>query len=328
MSLLFSDGFDRNANKFDFVVASVGSVAGTGRYGTGTTYNGNGGGYGVGKYITASDTVTLGIAYLGPASVVYNSAGGLAFYADGGTVQHVRVNLSSATTIQAQRGDGTVLASATVPTFASTWHYVEAQVKVDNSVGRVIVRVDGVQYIDFTGDTRNGGTSTNIDAVLWRLLADGNSFIDDVYALNSLGSVNNTFLGEIRVQELVPTGAGSSTQFTPTAGSNFTVAGDNNDATYNSSATSGQRDTYAMTDLTLSGTIIGLVQTTRLSKSDAGAVSGKPALKSSATIAYGATVAAVASPANAITVWETDPATGVAWTGAGVNAVEAGVEVA
>jgi hypothetical protein len=154
------------------------------------------------------------------------------------------------------------------------------------------------------------------------------SYIDDIYICNALGSVNNGFLGDVRVAPMLPSGAGSSTQWTPSVGSNYDNVNDTGtDSTYNSSSTSGQRDTYAVADATISGTVAGIIVNSRMKKSDTGAASAKVAIKSGSTVAYGATRTLSTTATNYIDVWERDPNTSASWTQSGINALEIGAEV-
>jgi hypothetical protein len=153
-----------------------------------------------------------------------------------------------------------------------------------------------------------------------------------MYLLDDTGTTNNNFLGEVRIQTIFPTAAGSSTQLTPTGvANNWDNANDipPNTATYNSSSTTGNRDTYTMGDLSAASVSVLAVQTsTIMKKLDAGIGNMKPALKSGVSVYYGATQSLSASPLLYLDKYENDPATSAAWTQASVNAAEFGAEVA
>lgn len=268
-------------------------------------------------------------------------------YTDGGTTGHLYIRRLSNNSIVAYRGDpgsgnlgspsGTQIAASAVGTLDANWHYIEMFATINATSGQVIVRVDGVQVINFTGNTKNGGTSTNIDAIRFRTGKYLNYpncpiSIDDFYACDGTGTVNNTFLGDVRVQSMVPNAAGSSTQLTPTgSANNYANAGDvpYNDATYNSSSTVGQRDTYALSDLAPGTTTVLATQSVaHMQKSDAGTANAKVALKSGASVYYDATQSLGTSPAAYTQLRETDPATSAAWTVGNANNLEAGMEVA
>jgi len=150
-----------------------------------------------------------------------------------------------------------------------------------------------VDKITFTGDTRNGGTATTIDKVVLGV-PGGNAKLDDFYISDS------AFMGDIRIQTLVPSAAGSSTQLTATGGANYANTADipDNTATYNASSTVGNKDLYALGDLAASTSTVKCVQVnTHAWKDDAGAASLKAKVKSGATEVAGSTVALPSSVA-------------------------------
>lgn len=252
---------------------------------------------------------------------------------DGGSTLHLALKQLTSGSFGVYRS-GTLLASAAYKN--NVWQYIEVNAIVADTGGVVKVRVDGVEVISYTGDTRNGGVSTNIDAISLMNDTDANEGttyleFDDVYVCDSSGTINNTFLGDIRIQTLVPTAAGSSTQLTPTGSSNYANVADIPDstATYNSSSTVGSKDLYALGDLASGTATVKCVQVnTRAWKDDAGTASLKVKIKSGSTEVAGATVALPSSVAWNGDVWETDPNTSTAWTVSAVNGLEAGAEVA
>jgi hypothetical protein len=362
MALLYMDGFDLQDTLVRWGSAGyTGSVVHTAttRLGTGkcvTLTVGSGGGLGglvqIYRAITPSSQVYVGAAIQAALVAGVNqepTPNFFGLFSDNGTTGHLYLYRNHSNSIQLFRGDlaggtfqfpmgsGTLLATSPVGTLDGNWHYVEMSATIHDSTGSVTVKVDGTTVLTFTGDTRNGGTSTNIDTVKFkagRYNVDtvGTISIDDLYICDGTGTVNNTFLGDVRVQSLLPSAAGSSTQWAVTgAANNYTAAGESpyNDATYNSSSTVGQRDLYALTDL-LSGTasVLGTQTVAHMQKSDAGTASAKLAIKSGATVYYDTTQSLGTSIAAYSQVREMDPATSAAWTVAAVNALEAGVEVA
>jgi hypothetical protein len=199
--------------------------------------------------------------------------------------------------------------------------------------GRCTVRVNGVTVIDFTGDTKNGGTSTQFDTIVFgdtgsNVGPRSATYYDDLYVCDSTGPApNNTFLGETRIQTVVPSGAGSSTQMSPSSGANYTTV---DELPYSAAdyvqATPGLLDTYATSDLPAgTGPIYGVQTCAIVKKTDAGLISAKTALKSGATTYYGATVPVAANDKTITDVRGVDPGTSATWTSAGVNAIEIGI---
>ena len=93
-------------------------------------------------------------------------------------------------------------------------------------------------------------------------------------------------------------------------------------------APSAHQDRYAYADLAGTPAAIMAVQVATVArKDDAGSRSLRALIRSGATTANGATRVLGTSYALYDDRFETDPATGAAWTKAGVDALEAGVEV-
>jgi len=114
------------------------------------------------------------------------------------------------------------------------YHFVEIDMEVANSAD-VEVRVDDEVVLTLTGvDTQNSSGADGIGRVVLSTDAGGVAFSndnillpggrtslanasllmwDDVYICDTSGSVNNTFLGDVRVEPLWPSGAGDYAQF-------------------------------------------------------------------------------------------------------------------
>lgn len=379
MTMLWMDGFDAEDADVKYAVTSTnGMIPNLPAYGggTGTRFNaghcctpanqGTGGAlYGTGtivmtKPITASSQVFLGAAIKAaytPGGGPFTPAQGAPFFilgGDAGTTFHLFLVVNPNNAIELWRGNGTVmatpvsqfpppngtlLATSANNALPTAWHFVEMSATLNSSTGTAVVKVDGTTVISFTGNTKNGGTSSNIDTfamVGMSAFVAGVAYFyvippsyDDLYILNSAGSVNNTFLGDMRVQTLVPTGAGTYTQLVPNgSASNWVAASQlprNYPAYYNNSTAAAQQDTYALSHLvSTTGTVFALQQTSNVIKSDAGAASVKNVQKSGATVSYGATSIVAATMTSNIDMFEANPATSAAWTVAGVNALEAG----
>ena len=142
----------------------------------------------------------------------------------------------------------------------NTWCCIELHALIDNAVGVVQVRIDGVQVIDFSGDTQMGA-ETMIRAVRWgapdSVVIGAYScygYFDDL-AINSIHGIrNNSWLGLGGTVGLVPTGAGNYTQLTPSAGANWAAVNEvppDDDAAYVEQDTADLKDTYRMQDLVI-----------------------------------------------------------------------------
>jgi hypothetical protein len=330
MALLFMDGFDASDAALKWVSIGAPTFATTTRFGTGKAMNPQASQAPM-RAFPASSQVYVG------AAVSVASFGAIrdiwTFLGDSAITAHLSLNTSaSGGSVELRRGATTLALSAVGVLPISTWVYLEMSATIADTGGTCVVKVNGVEVINFTGDTKNAGTNSTIDTLRLASNTSANVYsYDDLYICNDTGSVNNTFLGDVRVQTLLPTAAGASTQLTPSVGNNWDNVNDTPyvSTTYNSDSVSGHRDTYAMSDLLSgTGTIFGVQDNILALKSDAGAASIKAALKSGATVYYDSTVVLGAALGASSAVRETDPATSAAWTPTNVNALEFGAEVA
>jgi hypothetical protein len=310
-------------------------VAGAGRGGGGCFRTGTTASNYLSKTLDAQATWVVGFAFK-PASAPSSTATILQFL-DTATV-HAELRMNTDGTLGVAR-NGTVLATSTNALTAATWYYVEIKVTIADS-GTYEVRVNGTStgwIPSATGDTRNAG---NASANVIRLGATTgvaiNADIGDLYVLDGTdgtaaqGAANNDFLGDVAVTALRPTGAGSSTQFTPSAGANWECMDDTSadgDTTYVESSTAGHVDLYAMGNLTASAPAKFIQVVHQWRKTDAGTRTARPVVKSGSSTANGSTISLSDSFTMDHQIIGKDPATGAVWTNTAINAIEAGLEV-
>lgn len=331
MTLLWFDGLESKETSL-YTITSFSSFAASTdtRFSYGSSMQRNAGTPGMKLALTASSQMFAGGAWKSDQNLT-----AISFWGDSGATQHILINLTQSThTISIARGGTTLATSAAGVWQDNVWFYIEASCTVADSGGTVEVRINGnsTPVVSFTGDTKNAGTSTNIDAVQWEIGANGTtSKVDDIYACNSSGSSpSNTFLGDVRVASLFPTGAGSSTGLTASTGSNWQTVDESPAVStdYSGSPTSGARDTYATDDLPSgASTVYGARLCTFMHKSDAGAKSMKPAIKVGANVYYGATQALPTTMGRFDDTFLMSPATSSAWTVSEINGAEIGAEV-
>jgi hypothetical protein len=330
MALLFMDGFEAGDAAIKWPASAFGgSSTATTRYNTGRSWFLNNFVYTLVRNITPSSTVTIGVAMR--AGGTDANASNIAFLADSGATMHLNIRITGANQIGLYTG-ATLLTSYThTSSFAGNWFYFEMSGTIADAGGTCTVKIDGVQVISFTGDTKNAGTSTNIDAVRLSGSNIGGVYVDDVYVLNSTGSAPyNTFLGDVRINTLIPTAAGSDTGFSSSAGANYTTVDElpYSATDYVSATASGTRDLYTMGDITGSYSVLAVQNNLIAKKTDAGGTAIKSAIKSGGTIYYGSNATLTANDALISDLRVTDPATATTWTTSGVNALEAGMEIA
>jgi hypothetical protein len=216
-------------------------------------------------------------------------------------------------------------------------YYIEWKIKVDATGGRYEVLVNGVQWIvDGGGTIDTNATASNYanGVQLGAISGSGNGLAwtyDDLYINDDTGSYNNTYAGDIRVDAEFPTGAGSSTQWTPSAGSNYQCVDEtppNSDTDYVSDATVGHKDLYAMGDVSVVGGSILAVQLLSFArKDDAGVRTLKQKIKHSSSEGDGANVNQSTTYAYMRDIFQLNPSTGSPFTETEWNATEVGIEV-
>src|SRR5690606_26273973 len=160
--------------------------------------------------------------------------------------------------------------------------------------------------IDFTGDTRNGGTATQIDAVEFRR-GSGPVLISDIVISSA-----STPVGPATVWLHLPDGDGDHTDLTPSSGpDNYAMVDENppdGDTTYVYGDTDGEYDLYALSDLPAGTWEVLAVQTVIDARTDDGGARNLiPVLKTNGSEHRGTSTPVSASYATHLEVWETNP---------------------
>jgi hypothetical protein len=228
--------------------------------------------------------------------------------------------------------DGTLHALFSTLVSINVWYYLEIKI-VQGAGGSVEVRLDTSPLGSATGITWAGSTPGPLVLQL-----NGGQFltIADFYLLDGTGPAPfNDYLGDIKIETLRPTADGATSGWTPNSGSahysRVNETGEDGDTSYVSTATVGATDTYAMADsVAASGlTILDVIAYAMARKESAVTHSVAPVVRTGGTTYPGAGV----NPPNSLAYtallaeFPVNPATGVAWTQAEINAIEAGVRL-
>jgi len=346
MSLLFFDGFDGYSNYGNMpnsgnwstqYIQAQQEISSVARGGAGkslaTMIGSPGGRYTGGGYIKTlfanqgGNTLVIGmalktVATSGPLWSLHDT--------DGAIQCSLYVNASGF--LEARRGDNAAtLATGSTVVNGDDWLYVEAKILVGSS-GSFEVKVSGITQFSFSGNTQNAGTNnvSQFASGCVNVGSDGTTYIDDVYILNTLGSVNNNYLGEVRCEILTPT-SDAAVQWSPSTGStnytNIDELGNPNDADYNFDTVSGHRDEYGLSNLSSPAVSVFAVKVcSRLAKSDSGSISAKYGINSGGT-RQSTSVAPTVGFVNYQTIFESSDGAGTAWTDTLVNAALSLVEI-
>lgn len=215
------------------------------------------------------------------------------------------------------------------------WYYVECKVDVDNSAGSATLRIDGEEVIAVTGsDTQ--ALATNIVDGFSLVQGPGTTnnwsdvAFDDIIFMDTSGSENNDFLGDVEVRLLSPNASGTYAQFSYTgSATNWQCVDESppNETDYVYTTGAGNIDSYNYEDITGTGNIAA-IQVMTYAKRDAGGTRDIAAfVRSGGTDASGTQYTLGTSYEYDFTIFQTDPTDDAIWTISKVNAAEFGAKV-
>lgn len=230
-----------------------------------------------------------------------------------------------------QNGSGTILGTGSALINNGVWFYIEFSVTIGSS-GSFTTKVNGTTDISGTGVTQISVNSTaNTFAFLKPASWYTGYILDDIYILDSTGSINNTYLGEIKTEAIVANGAGSSTQWTPVPGTlaNYQAVNGSTAGSYVETSTASNVDLYTFSSLQhITGSIAGVSVVIAGQCSNTNSHGMQSVVKSSGTTVDSSTQTYNSiSPAFKGFIQETDPNTSSAWTASGVNAAQYGIKL-
>lgn len=200
-------------------------------------------------------------------------------------------------------------------------HYCEVQINCAGALGSGSVRVDGVEVVPSTTINTgiDGGASRLTQTASIKGVGAGiGTMFDDFYT-------STTFLGDVKVKALYPDAVGNYSQFTPTgSATNYQNVDETlaDEADYNSTATVGFVDTFGYQAVGLTGTVHGV----QLCVLAAGSSLGIRGVCRIGGVDYLSTNTETTSGTSKfhLFIWDTNPATGVAWTTADIDGAEFG----
>lgn len=231
---------------------------------------------------------------------------------------------------------GTATANATAGAYNicdKQWHWIELQIVLSTTTsGSVKIYVDGQVYltlpslITVASGTPGGvlffGSGGNYGATTCT------NFFDDIVIWDNTGTSSDLKafpLGPQRIGLMVPTGAGDSTQYTPSTGANYAVAAQpwTGTASLTDSGT-GNLDLYNHAILPfIPGNVTALVTTVVASNLGPSTLAIVPKVKSGGTIVNGNTITLTAASTARQSAFLTDSG-GSPWTVSSVNASQIG----
>jgi hypothetical protein len=241
-------------------------------------------------------------------------------------------------------GNSAIGVSTPVPTWGvGVWNYVEWKMQIADSIpaNSCIVRVNGVEVLNLPAgtDTRYGTEGTTISSVqlgTWSAISGGRysatMYVDDFYICDTVGASPTDFLGDIRVDTLLPTADGTYNDGVPSTGTDSWSILDTVPPVYTqyvSLTNTGEKESLQFANLSpiTSQTIYGIQVDLDSSKSDSGTKIVAPLALSNAVLGEAANTALTTGYRFATGILTTDPNTSTAWDESGVNAAEFGIVI-
>lgn len=253
-----------------------------------------------------------------------------------GSTQHLTLNFDATKHLTLRRGTnaGTIIATSSQVLTEGIWNFWEIKVLIDDTVGKLIVKVDGDVWINYTGDTRNAGLA-QIGRFTWtRPNASGSEiYVDDVYCLSTTGAAPfNDFLGDVMVARLVPNNNGAANALVGSDGNsvdNYALVDELSVSLsdYVESLTPGAQDIYQLQDLSTSTLIYAVEISAYAAKTDAGTRAMKIIDRQTGN-RVGSSLPLSVTPQEFIQAPTLIDADGNQWTTAKVNSMQVGIEVA
>ncbi len=212
------------------------------------------------------------------------------------------------------------------------WMYLEMQASISNTVGRYHVRVNESSVLNRVNvDTQQSANAT-VDQLRFAYMGGASDAIDDLYVLDTGGTINHELLGDMIVDTKTVDGNGTTNDWTPLSGNNYEMVDEalqDGDTTYCSSSTVGHIDLFTvnpLTNLGVTGTV-NCVMVCNAVRHDGGSQDVRSLLRTGGSNSGGVFYTTTGAYEYCEGIWERNPDTLAAWTESEVNALEIGILV-
>lgn len=239
---------------------------------------------------------------------------------------HVLVQWNTDGTLQVTT-PGSVVHSGTTVLSTSTWNHIELKVFVDPSAGSFELRVNGNAELSASGiDTQGSGGDAPMRLALGSNSSPTNGYInyDDLYVLDTDGSVNNDFLGPCRVDTLYPDADDTTGWDTSSGSSHFSLVNEatiDDDSSYVQSGVASALDLFHVNNLSVIPQLVhGVVLNSDMCNAGEGMLGFQLVVKSGGTSVESDATRIIASEySRYTTILEAEPSTGLPWERASVE---------
>jgi hypothetical protein len=226
-----------------------------------------------------------------------------------------------------------LVATGTIYCTSGVWYIIELYIKI-NDAGTLTLRINGVQDCTFSGDTKPGA-ETEVTTIEFTSATGLRWYLDDIIINDTTGNApGNSWPSGAYVVGILPTGAGATTQWTPSTGSNYACVDETPPAAADFVSVNAvdQIDSYVMADLPAGPAVVLGLETALFAIKIPGATPTtlKPLVRHSGTDypeASGLTVP-LSSAIPVRKCYAQNPGTSADWSVADVNGVEIGFKSA
>jgi len=283
---------------------------------------------GVAIYFSPNDTTASSSMYTGSACIISFSNGSTAKFTvwlDGAGNAYFRTGNWTATISLTQSG-----------VFSNNgFHYVEVKVKDTGTptATDVVLYVDGtaVANLPASSNPTCAGTTGAGFNVVQLAVVNGIAYYDDLYILDTSGTVNNDALGPRKIQTIYPNADGDTDTFTASGVSaNWDAINDptpDGDSTY-SYGTNSDSILSQMTNMTGSiGSISGIQVCGSIRKDQTSSMTVNQKIKTNSTEYNGADIGLSTSYAYYFDIWDQNPNTSTDWSQTDIDNIQAGLVV-
>jgi hypothetical protein len=337
MSLIWMDGFDSYTSAGDPsfpYVGNLGFSTSSGRFGGGCCQLAGYYSHGTLTFPSSETEVWLGFAFNVQETITSGDYVIGQFNSGSGIESTLTLGPSGAWKTWRGAQNTQIGATGTEVVITNQWHWVEVHMVLSATVGVFELWIDDIQVVNATGANTAGAGGSSL--IGWEFGGQNNACeynFDDLYVLNTSGSVNNSRLRDSKIVTLVPASDAGPNDGALTSGSSHFAMVDEaqNDGlttTTTLTNTSGQEELFGMGSLAGSPSAIHAVKVGVIAeKSDAGACSLETVMNSGGTVSTGASTPLTTDFATVGTILEEDPNTSSPWTLTAINAMKCGVKI-
>lgn len=213
----------------------------------------------------------------------------------------------------------------------NTWHYIEIKCRIHETLGVVVVRVDGREVINYSGDTRYSTDAEETACILIKGRDNSDqdyTWWDDIYMLTDSGEAPTDFLGDCMIDTIYPKAAGTHTEMTPSSGENWECVNEIiiDDTDYVTGGL-GDKESYDYQDVSGESTVHGVQLVDSHAISVGSIIYKKPLLSVHGNDYSGEEVASSSVKAYDAQRFGLDPESGEAWTSTKINEYEFGTKI-